>query len=264
MSEQPVRSSGDFIHNLKHGAASLPYDFRRNTGLVIELNLVAGRTLELLHETLSVARILHSGIDELRKNAPLVEGLRDQVRMTTSGGELLTGDLHPLHAVVIVNLCAALEAGIEDTLIVALRFRPGVISHLSQLGVERLTKHGNRDLTYAEAQQAKQKLETWARKPKQPAPSGWLRQLASVGLQAALSVEHSAALRELVYVRNCIVHRAHRADQDCVDRMSILHPQDGERIRVSLPAMGAYANAALTLASVVANAAQKPANFPSS
>jgi len=214
MNEQPTaHDDADFVHDLMIGRAeaSLPYELRKKTGLVIELNFIAGRTLQLLHETLSVARILHAGIDSLRGNATSIEKLRKEVQQTASGGELLSNNLHPMHSMVIVNLCAALEAGIDDTIIVALRFRPGLVNHLSKLGVTKLPAPVERDPTYAEAQHATSRLKAFTRSEKN-APNGWLRRLEAVRLPVAISDEQCRALREMIYVRNCIVHRAHRAD----------------------------------------------------
>ncbi|HET9032705.1 MAG TPA: hypothetical protein VFN25_07355 [Dokdonella sp.] len=260
MNERPAKlDDADFVHDLMIGRAeaSLPYELRKNTGLVIELNFIAGRTLQLLHETLSVARILHAGIDSLKGNATLVGKLRKEVGQTASGGELLSNNLHPMHSMVIVNLCSALEAGIDDTIIVALRFRPGLLVHLAKLGVTKLTTPVERDLTHTEAQHAASRLKAFTRTEK-IAPNGWLRRLEAVRLPTAISDEHCRALREMIYVRNCIVHRAHLADEYCRNEMSILVTDVGRRIRVTQPAMAAYAGACMGIAMAIADIAQQP------
>ncbi len=253
---------GDFMGSLMIGRdqASFPYEFRKKTGRVIEVNFVAGRTLELIHEVLSVARVLHAGLDILRMNASLVEQLRGQTGQTASGGELLANDLHPLHSIVIVNLDAAIDAGIDDTLIVALRFRPGVVAHLAGLGVKKLPTPVDRDLTYSEAGEVLKRLKAWT-SSESTVPNGWLRRLEAVGLPIALDESYCCAIREMVYVRNCIVHRAQRADAACARDVSILQVTANQKIRVTKQAMGAYAAACLKLASAIADAAQRESPF---
>jgi hypothetical protein len=256
--EQTERDDADFMRGLmiERSEASFPHEFRKNTGQVIELNFVAGRTLQLLHETLSVARVLHVGIDALGANPVLAESLRKEVQQTSSGGELLSNNLHPLYSIVIVNLCAALEAGIDDTLLVAIRFRPGLIGRLVKLGVTKLAASVDRDLTYAEARQTLTRLKAFT-KSETTAPNGWLRRLEAVGLPVTLIDEHSRALREVIYVRNCIVHRARRADDRCASDMSILTAQAGSEIRVTQSAMAAYAGTCLEIAGLIAHVAQQ-------
>ena len=257
----------DFWYGLLSNDAAFPYDFRRKTGLIIELNLVSARTLEMLHGTLSTDLVLRSGMDALRQFPAKVNALEEQVKHTRPGTQLLSGDLSPLFSLLLVHFYTALEAGITDMLLVAIRFRPGIVGHLSRLGVAKLPPEVNRDLTLFETERVFKRLKQWAgevgRDAGDSAPKGWLRQLEAAGLSLSMNETNCSAIRELVYVRNCIAHSGSRMNKDCVDEMSVLPAKEGQTIRLTTPAMGAYVVACMAMANELVRVAQLPCIYTS-
>jgi hypothetical protein len=189
---------------------TMDYTFRKNTGLNSELMFISAQALVLVHDALSIAALLDVAVKGLRNAAkkPALDELRRKARQSVAATDLLEGGLHPLHAMVIVNVCAALESGIEDTLLVALRFTPGITRALEAVDLKNLPDASNRDLTFEESRDVLSKLEDWASKqrPKaeRRAPNLWLDTLKAVGLDVALEDEDRRNVREMIYVRNCI------------------------------------------------------------
>jgi hypothetical protein len=259
---QDDEEKADFWYGLLSKHSASPHDFRKSTGLSIELNFVSARILEALHGTLSVDRVLRSGLEALWAAPEKVATLSEEVRQTRPGTQLLVGDLGPLFSLLVIQFYTALEAGIEDMLLVAIRFRPGVVIHLSHVGVGKLPPSVDRELTLAEAQVVLAKLKTWSKKVGESAgdsaPSGWLRQLDAVGLPLSIDENHRLAIREMVYVRNCFAHRAGRMNDECVNEMSVLQPKEGGTIQLTKPAMDAYVVACLAMANELVRVAQLP------
>lgn len=252
----------NFWNDLLSGDASFPYDFRKNTGLVIELNFISARTMEILHGALSADLVLRSGIETLLSLPEKVAALREQVKQTSPGMELLDGALHPLFALLIVHYYTALEAGIDDMLLAAIRFRPGMLGHLSDLGVSKLPSKRDGDPSRVEAESTLKRLKQWSseisKRLGDSAPQGWLRQLEAVGLVISITPDHHRAIREMVYVRNCIAHRAGRMNKESSSEMSILTAAEGGMIRLTKPAMGAFVSACMAMASELVRVAQLP------
>ena len=74
--------------------------------------------------------------------------------------------------------------------------------------------------------------------------------LDAIGLPVRLEEADRLALREMIYVRNCIVHRAGRADDDSATEMQ--RPIESNRmIRISQIDMSRFSTASLALASAI-------------
>jgi hypothetical protein len=253
--------SDDFMRGLlvTQQAGALPYEMRKKTNSASELTFASAHALLLVNETLSVAAILDTGLKLLvaPNEATTRERLKPKIKHSTAAQDLLRGDHYAMNAIVVVNLCTALEVGIEDTILVALRFLPGLAERLGLVTAESTQ---DRDLSYDEASKAYDRLEQWAskeikRRPPEEKlpPAKWLAMLRAVGLEISLSGEESAAICEMLTLRHCIVHRASRSDG--ADQGL----QIGERFRVEKTAMGRFSNASLKLATELARAALTPA-----
>lgn len=255
----------DPCYDLISRDAAFPYDFRKKTGLVLELHIISARTLEILGGMFGAELVLRSGIEALSLAQKKVISLKARVKNSRQGTALLNGDLTPLFALLVIHYYTALEAGIEDLLLGAIRFRPNLVSHLSNLGVTKLPDEQARDLTLVEAEHVLKRLRLRTseicKKAGESAPQGWLRQPAAVGLALSVPSEHCFSIREMVYVRNCIAHQAGRTNKDCVGEMSILTAKEGELIRITTQAMSAYISACMAMADELVRVAQLPSPF---
>lgn len=246
-------------------SGALPYWFRKKRGVASEVTFASAQALLLVNETLSVMSVVHAGLDllALPAAANVRTGVGQKIKNSEAAIALLGGNRHPLHAIVIVNLATALESGIKDTFIVALRFVPHFVQKLRESGIDCGACIDDRDLSYDEARALFSELEKWKqaqlkklpREQRRP-PLGWLIMLDAVGLSVDLSEADCVALREMVYIRNCIVHRAGRADADAVREMRS-GPEANRLIRVRREDMGRFATAAIALASGISKAALK-------
>lgn len=258
----------DYMYDMLAGAKSgtVPYWYREKFGVATEVVFASAQTLLLINDTLGVMRVVYAGLDLLAK--PGTQKLRDEVgqHVKNSAGalSLLAGDRHPLHSIVIVNLNTALESGIEDTIIVALRFMPHLIQKLGSLGINcAVSPDEGRDLSNDEARALYSQLEKWKqaqlkKRPKEQRkpPTGWLVMLDAIGIHVDLSEADCGALREMIYIRNCLIHRAGRADDDAATEM-LDPPAPNTLIQIRREDMGRYVNAALNLASGISKALVK-------
>jgi hypothetical protein len=231
---------------------------------------VAASGVELIRDVLKTTNVLHFGVVALAKQSAVAhialkgsshldEAARDVLKQDIAIGEQLgpqartfvDDDFGPLNAITLVSLCAALEVSLEDTIRAALRFTPGIVARLRGLGVKRLEAFSGSDLTYDEACSALRQLKYWARDDAS-VPDGILRMLGAIGISIDVEEGDKKALREMIYVRNCILHRGHRADVRSGVEAADLELEIGVRFRVSRKSMGKYCNASLALISNVA------------
>jgi len=264
-------SEKDLVRDLliKRAEATMSADFRKKYGSS-ELMLVAASGVELIRDVLKTTNVLHLGVIALAKQSavakialnipsPLDEAAGEILRRDVAAGEQLgpqakafvDDDFGPLNAITLVSLCAAVEVSLEDTIRAALRFTPGIVDRLQRIGVKKLDGFKKGDLTYDEACIALRQLKYWARDDAS-VPDGVLRMLKAVGIDIDVEEGDKKALREMIYVRNCILHRGHRADGRSSMEAADLELEIGVRFRVSRKSMGKYCNASLALVSDVA------------
>ena len=266
------RSTPDLVFEILHAQATsaMPSEIRRTHGST-ETMFVATEGYSAIGEILQTTVILHAGIVALAKerslssrllsdSKSLSNELRQQLEKTIAEGakreaaalQIVRDDFAPLNAMTLVSFAAAIEAAVEQTAISVLRYRPGTISRLLELGVKRIAAPCDRDLTYDEAFQAFTRLKEWAFGPSKPAPNALLGILDAVGLAINLSDRVKEDIREMIYVRNCIVHRQQRADIKASENATSLGLVQGQRFTVTRTHMGRYTDAALALTQAIA------------
>jgi hypothetical protein len=258
----------DFMYNMLAGnqSGALPYWFRKKHCVASELTCAAAQTLLLANDTLGVVYALHAALDALAQPAALAirNKVGQQVKDSAAATSLLAGSRHPLYSIAIVNLNTALESGIEDTIIVALRFLPHLIEKLAELGISCPTiPDREHDLSNDQANTLYAELEKWKRtqlnklpKEQRKPPIGWLMMLNAIGLHVDLNDADRAALREMIYIRNSLIHRAGRADAEAATEM-LAPPEPDALIEIKREDMHRFATATLSLASAIAHAVIK-------
>lgn len=232
---------------------------------------VATEGFAAINEILQTTVILHAGIVALAKerslsnrllndSKSLSDGLRQKLEKTVSDGvnreaaalKIVRDDFAPLNAMTLVNFAAAIEAAVEQTAISVLRYRPGTVSKLLELGIRGITAPCDRDLTYDEAFQAFTCLKRWAYKRSKLAPGGLLQILEAVGLAINLTGHTKEDIREMIHVRNCILHKQQRVDQNESMNATSLGLARGQRFMVTRAQIGRYTDASLALTQALA------------
>jgi hypothetical protein len=255
------RAHEDFVHDLliTRQQALMPYDFRKKTGMVSEIDFVATQAMALVHQALSVMNVLHAGIESLVFGGEIRRGSPAQkAQIAKAAKEIVANDYGPMNSIMVVNLCTAIEVGVEDTLLVALRFKPGTIERCRVAGLIGDQVPTDRDLTYDEARRVLYKLRDWGKKGGAGPPDGWLRTLSLVGVDVTLKESERAALRELVQLRNAIVHSAQRADAKTAEATKHTKAEKHRVFSVKRAAMGVYCDACTAFANAIFQAAQNP------
>lgn len=264
-------STTDLVFEILHAreASAMPPEIRRDHGSA-ETMFVASEGYSAVNEILQTTLILHAGIVALAKerslssrllsdSKSLSDGLRLQLEKTVSDGvnreaaalKIVRDDFAPLNAMTLVNFAAAIEAAVEQTAISVLRYRPGTISKLLKLGIGAITVPCDRDLSYDEASQAFTCLKKWAFKRSKLAPEGLLQILEAVGLGINLPDQVKEDIREMIHVRNCILHKQQRVD-DKESENTKLGLARGQRFLVTRAQMGRYTDASLALTQAIA------------
>ena len=253
--------------------ATFPKGFReKNTPS--EVMFVSTDGLVAIEQILRTALVLHHGVSALATQRALITRLlRDSKNLPTDLRRKLQKDVDtsakqeanaksivaqgfaPLNSMTLVNLCAAMEVSAENTIIAALRFTPGIVRTLADLGVTKLVDSGTSELSYSGALAAFNRLKDWARNSSKQAPDGVLKMLHAVGLYIVVSDSVKADIREMIYVRNCILHRRQRADGRAAVNAARLELEDGKLFSVSLEQMRRYSNAAMAFTTALATAA---------
>ncbi|SFN47807.1 hypothetical protein [Dokdonella immobilis] len=265
----------DLIFDILFGRseATFPRSFReKNTPS--EVMFVSTDGLVAIEEILRTALVLHQGVSALARQRALItrllhdsknlpEDLRRALqkdadasgKQEANAKSIVAQGFAPLNSMTLVNLCAAIEVSAENTIIAALRFTPGIVRTLTELGVTKLVDTGTSELTYSDALATFNRLKDWARNSSKHAPDGVLKMLRAVGLSINVSDSVKADIREMIYVRNCILHRRQRADGRAAVNAARLELEDGKLFSVSLEQMRRYSNAAMAFTTALATAA---------
>jgi hypothetical protein len=270
--EQP--STSDLVFQILHAQkeASFPASHRELHG-PSETMFVATESLAAVNEILETALTLHAGIHALalersmslhllKEGRNLTLALRRQLEKAATDGlkhqpaalQIIKDDFAPLNAMTLINLAAAIEVAVEQVAMCMLRFCPGAAIKLHDMGVKKTSIPEGRDLSYDEAQAVYVRLKQWAYGTEDQAPGALLRMLAAVGLPIDLPEQIQSDIREMIYIRNCILHRRHRADKNASKDAVALGLEDGHRFTVKRVQMGRYSAAATRLIHAIAQA----------
>lgn len=230
----------------------------------------AAHGLELLKEMLHTTQVIHTGISatirqeslaklflkEAKKRTPtwdLANSIATKDANETERARKIAGaDYDAINSLVVVAMCTVYEVALEDTLKAHLRFEPGIISRLRAQGLDMGKLPDSRDLTYKEARSALKKLRDWSRNRAKVVPDGDIFMFSAVGISINPDQTTRSAIRELIYLRNLIVHKAKRADEKCMTEAPRLKLRDGELFIIGRADMGLYVSSLLSLLSEIA------------
>lgn len=244
--------------------ASLPRSFREKHGSS-EPMFASAYGLAFLHEMLQMLKTIHQGIVALEQQELLAKKFIKEVRQGSPAHKLavamlaigkenvktarqvIGSDFDSINSLATIAMCTVYEVATEDTMKALLRFSPGLIPKMSSLEINTDKLPSDRDLTYAEATLALKKLKEWCRKQNKVVPEGDILMFNCLGVPINPAITTKSAIRELIYVRNCIAHKAKRADSKCKDEAPRLGLVDGHIFSVRRSDMGVYVKALLAL-----------------
>jgi hypothetical protein len=256
----------DFIGDLlvRSKDAALPRSYREKYG-ASEPTFASASGIAFLHEMLRLLKTIHSGISALQRQHSLANIFSKEVRQNSptrklassiialgkddaeQAAKIISSDFDAINSLSIVAMCTVYEVATEDTMKTLLRFSPGLIQKVQSLGVNTDKLPNDRDLSYSEATLGLKRLKDWCRKKNKEIPEGDILMFNCLGVAIDPSNDTKSHIRELIYVRNCIVHRGKRADAKCIDEAPRLGLVDGDMFSVSRGDMGIYVNSLLAL-----------------
>jgi hypothetical protein len=179
--------------------------------------------------------------------------MREQVSLSEWAIKQMQSDLHELHFTGVISLWTSLEVAVEDTAILILVNDQMILANLQALGL-KFSKNLIAISTEADARKVYVQLERQLRGPDSKV-AAFCRVLQKLDVDVQLAVDVEEKIRELNFVRNCLLHRGGIVDELVNTEAPALNLSVGESIRVGRAAYLSYYDAVSSFAKALLQAA---------
>jgi hypothetical protein len=179
--------------------------------------------------------------------------MREQTSLSEWAIKQMQSDLHDLHFTGVISLWTSLEVAVEDTAILILVNDQMMLPNLQAEGF-KFSKNASSTSTEAEARRVYVQLERQLRGSDSKV-AAFCRVLQKLGVDLQLAFDAEEKIRELNFVRNCLLHRGGTVDDLVNTEAPALKLAVGESIRVGRKAYLSYYDAVSTFAKALLQAA---------
>jgi hypothetical protein len=183
----------------------------------------------------------------------LARWMREQVDLSKWAIAQMQSDLHDLHFTGVISLWTSLEVAVEDTAILILVKDQTIIPTLQASGL-KLSKNVIAASNETDARRVYVQIERQLRGPDSKV-AAFCRVLQNLGIAVHLPADVEAKIRELNYVRNCLLHRGGIVDELVSTEAPALNLAVDKSIRVGRDAHLSYYEAVSTFAKNLLQAA---------